>query len=61
MTSQEYQILEDKFRCPKDPLKVNYYDFNEEIDKIFTLKDLEKDPTKTLSEYRAPSILDAKV
>lgn len=41
-------------------MKINYFDFNEEIEKIFTEKDLEKDPRKTLSTYKAPSILDAK-
>jgi len=30
------------------------------IENIFTAKDLEKDPTKTLSGYKAPSILDPK-
>jgi len=34
--------------------------FNEELDKIFTEKDLEKDPTKKLEEFKAPSILDPK-
>lgn len=60
LTTQEYQRLEDYFRCPRDPLKVRYFDFNEEIEKIFTQKDLEKDPNKTLSSYKAPSILDPK-
>lgn len=53
-------MLEDIFRCPKDPLRVRYFDFNEEVERIFTEKDLEKDPRKTLSEYKAPSILDPK-
>jgi hypothetical protein len=38
----------------------NYVDFNNEIDNIFTEKDLEKNPTKTLSSFNAPSILDPK-
>jgi len=37
---------------------INYIPFCEEIDNIFTEKDLEKNPTKTLSAYVAPSILD---
>ena len=44
-----------------DPTKIRYFDFNEEIEKIFTVKTLEKEPTQTLSNYSAPSILDAKV
>ena len=61
MTTQEYQILEDHFRDTADPTKIRYFDFNEAIEKIFTNKMLEKDPTQTLSNYSAPSILDAKV
>jgi len=34
--------------------------FNEDIDKIFTEKGLEKDPLKRLEEFKAPSILDPK-
>ena len=43
-----------------DPTKVNYILFNEEIEKMFTEKDLEKDPLKKVSEFKAPSILDPK-
>ena len=53
-------MLENHFRCSTDPLKIRYFDFNEEIENIFTAKDLEKEPTKTLSSYQAPSILDPK-
>lgn len=60
MTTQEYQLLEDFFRCSQDPNKIRYFDFNEEIERIFTNKSLEKDPTATLSAYSAPSILDPK-
>ena len=58
LTTEEYQKLEDYYRCPNDPLKIRYFDFNEELEKIFTMKDLEKDPTRELSTYQAPSILD---
>lgn len=60
MTTEEYVMLENHFRCQSEPLKIRYFDFNEEIENIFTAKDLEKDPTKTLSGYKAPSILDPK-
>lgn len=60
MTTQEYQLLEDYFRCPLDSNKIRYFDFNERIEAIFTQKTLEKDPTATLSNYSAPSILDPK-
>tara|TARA_B110000503_G_C7058941_1_gene375772 strand:- start:249 stop:905 length:657 start_codon:yes stop_codon:yes gene_type:complete len=60
LTTEEYQKLEDYFRDPTDKLKVRYFDFNEEVERIFTQKDLEKDPMRTLPSYSAPSILDAK-
>ena len=60
LTTEEYQKLEDYYRCPLDATKIRYCDFVEDIDAIFTAKDLEKDPTKTLSQYKAPSILDPK-
>ena len=53
-------MLEDYFRDPQDPTKIRYFDFNEKIEEIFTAKNLEKDPTATLTNYSAPSILDAK-
>ena len=39
---------------------VNYISFNNEIEDIFTEKDLEKNPTKTLTAFNAPSCLDPK-
>lgn len=53
-------MLEKYFAVPSDPTKVNYVRFNEDIEKIFTEKDLEKDPLKKPTEFKAPSILDPK-
>lgn len=52
--------MEDYFRDSQDPNKIRYFDFNERIEQIFTSKTLEKEPTQTLSNYSAPSILDPK-
>jgi len=60
LTNEEYETLEHYFRSRDDSTKVNYFDFNEELEKIFTEKDLEKFPTKTLTQFKAPSILDPK-
>jgi len=60
LTTEEYQKLEDHYRDPTDAIKIRYFDFNQDVENIFTAKDLEKDPTKTLSSYKAPSILDPK-
>lgn len=62
LTSHEYGLLEAHYAIPNSanaPL-VNYVDFCEEIANIFTDKTLEKNPTKTLSAFKAPSILDPK-
>ena len=62
LTSAEYALLEKHYNVANEanaPL-VNYVDFCEEIAKIFTEKDLEKNPTKTLKSFQAPSILDPK-
>lgn len=53
-------MLESYFQLPSDSTKVSYVQFNEDVEKIFTEKDLEKDPTKKLTEFKAPSILDPK-
>lgn len=60
LTKEEYQLLEDHYRDPNDPIKIRYFDFNEDIERIFTLKDLEKNPGTTLDKFKAPSILDPK-
>lgn len=60
LTNEEFSLLENHFALPSDPTKVDYVQFNEDMEKIFTEKDLEKDPTKRLEEFKAPSILDPK-
>jgi len=60
LTNEEYNLLEDTFQNPSDPTKVNYISFNDQLEIIFTEKGLEKDPTKRLQEFKAPSILDPK-
>jgi hypothetical protein len=60
LTNEEYDLLEKHFAMPNDPTKVDYIHFNEDIERIFTEKDLEKDPLKKLTEFLAPSILDPK-
>lgn len=62
LTAHEYSLLEKYYEVRNEanaPL-VNYVDFCEEIANIFTEKDLEKNPTKTLKSFTAPSILDPK-
>lgn len=60
LTAEEYERLEAHYALPKDRGLINYVDFCEETDYIFTDKTLEKAPTKTLTAFNAPSILDPK-
>ena len=60
LTTEEFKKLESRYRDPTDAGKVRYHDFNEEIEAIFTEKDLEKNPGKTLSDFKVPSILDPR-
>ena len=60
MTTEEFELLEKSFAVPSDPTKVNYLEFNEIIESIFTFKDLEKNPLKKTIDFKAPSILDPK-
>jgi hypothetical protein len=60
LTNEEYELLEKHFALSTDATKVNYVQFNEEIERIFTEKGLEKDPLKKVEEFKAPSILDPK-
>jgi len=46
LTTEEFELLEKSFAVPSDPTKVNYLEFNEIIESIFTFKDLEKNPLK---------------
>ena len=58
--NEEYELLESVYELPGDSTKVDYVKFNSEIEIIFTEKGLEKNPTKKLEEFKAPSILDPK-
>jgi len=62
LTGEEYSLLERTYGILDErnaPL-VTYVPFCEEIDRIFTEKDLEKIPTKRLTTFVAPSILDPR-
>lgn len=48
-------ILEQAFESPKDPGYVEYMQFNDEIESIFTVKNLEKAPLSTPQQYLVPA------
>ena len=60
LSREEYTKLEEHYRDPENATKVRYVDFNEELEKIFTEKDLEKCPTKTLGSFTVTSILEPR-
>ena len=60
LTNEEFDLIEKQFSVPADITKVNYVAFNEKLEEIFTMKDLEKNPLKKTIEFNAPSILDPK-
>lgn len=60
LTIEEYDRLENHYACGAKNDMVDYVTFSEEISKIFTENDLEKFPTKRLTAFNAPSILDPK-
>lgn len=60
LTGPEFTSLETRFAMPHDKNLINYTTFCKENDAIFTDASLEKDPTKRMDKFQAPSILDPK-
>lgn len=60
LTIEEFDRLERHFATNASGDMVDYVTFAEDMAKIFTEKDLEKQPLKRLSAFNAPSILDPK-
>lgn len=58
LTEKEYSILIERFKVPDDDKLINYVTFEEEIDRIFTKKGLEKEPTTKPSEFKPTNIID---
>lgn len=58
LTSHEYSLLEHKYACADRTHLVNYANFVNDIDAIFTAKDLERNPTKTVNKFYTPNIYD---
>jgi len=58
LRSEEYVVLEKCFEVEGDPLRVNYKVLVDEVDTVFTLKELEKDPLLRPEEFKIPDFLD---
>ena len=50
-----------RYLSPKDPSCVNYMCFSDEVESIFTRKDLEKTPTAPVEQFVPPVQVDLNV
>ncbi|CAI8054084.1 hypothetical protein GBAR_LOCUS29561 [Geodia barretti] len=51
---EEVTALEKMYQSPKDPSQVEYMRFSDEIESVFTRKDLEKMPTAEVVQFVPP-------
>ena len=58
LRAEEYLVLEDFYAVPGQNDKVFYKKLVEEVETVFTIKGLEKDPLKKPLEYKMPDFLD---
>ena len=58
LRSEEYNVLEKYFEVEGDKLRVCYKKLIDEVETVFTLKGLEKDPLVRPTEYSIPDFLD---
>jgi hypothetical protein len=58
LRSEEYDLLEKVFGLPNDDTRVNYKALVDEVDTVFTLKELEKDPLRRPHDFKMPDFLD---
>ena len=58
LRAEEYLVLEDYYSVPGENDKVFYKNLVEEVETVFTLKGLEKDPLLRPQEFKTPEFLD---
>lgn len=58
LRSEEYDVLEKYFQVEDDHLRVHYKKLVDEVETVFTLKNLEKDPLIRPEEFKIPDFLD---
>ena len=58
LTNEEHDLLLNNYRTKDDHNLIEYKAFDDQLEKIFVEKNLEKAPTKKWEEFKAPSILD---
>ena len=58
LRSEEYDLLEKVYGLPDVHDRVEYKTLVEEVETVFTLKGLEKDPLLRPTEFKMPDFLD---
>lgn len=58
LNESDFKVLINNFKSERDPERVDYVSFAKEVNKIFTVKDLEQDPTKKVEAYGITAVLD---
>jgi len=58
LRSEEYDVLEQVYELSDDNTRVNYLSLVEEVNTVFTIKGLEKDPLLRTKEFVMPDYLD---
>ena len=57
LRSEEYDLLEEHYAIADDD-RINYKSLIEEVETVFTIKGLEKNPLMRPKEYTMPEFLD---
>jgi len=58
LKAEDFVVLKEGFKSERDPNRVDYVKFAYEVNKIFTVKELEKDPTAKVENFAVTSVLD---
>jgi len=58
LTESDLNTLANNFKSERDPERVDYMSFTKEINKIFTVRDIEYEPTKKIETYLVSAVLD---
>jgi hypothetical protein len=58
LTESDMIAIVNGFKSERDPDRVNYVNFAKEVNNIFTVRELEYDPTKKVEAYQVCPVLD---
>lgn len=58
LRSEEYDLLEKHFELKDDKTRVDYLSLIEQVNTVFTVKGLEKNPFQRPEEFKMPDYLD---